>query len=116
MQQPPVVLWFKVYAAAMVLLYIVCAALGVAIVLFGHEYGDMEAGEAILVGGVFTAFSGPLILIYGAALFLPRKSWVWIYDLVLICGGFTGCCTLPFSIALLIFWIKPETKAYFGRT
>ncbi|HEX2122748.1 MAG TPA: hypothetical protein VHL59_14015 [Thermoanaerobaculia bacterium] len=116
MPQPPVVMWFKVYAVAMALLYIACSALGLAIIFFGHEWGEMPPGEAIFVGSIFAAVSVPLIFVFGAAPFLPRRPWVWIYDLVLICAGFTGCCTLPFSIVLLIFWIRPETKAYFGRT
>jgi hypothetical protein len=29
--------------------------------------------------------------------------------------GMTSCCFLPFLIPLLIYWLKPETKAYFGR-
>jgi hypothetical protein len=35
--------------------------------------------------------------------------------MVLICIGMNSCCLLPASIPLLIFWIKPETKTYFGR-
>jgi hypothetical protein len=26
----------------------------------------------------------------------------------------TSVCSLPFAVALLIFWLKPETKHYFG--
>jgi hypothetical protein len=50
---------------------------------------------------------------FGAAPFLPKRRWVWIYDLVLICLSFTGCC-IAFGIPLLIFWLKPETKAFFN--
>ena len=48
-------------------------------------------------------------------LFKPRP-WLWVYDLVIICIGFTSLCTLPGCIALLIYWLKLETKAYFGRS
>jgi hypothetical protein len=27
--------------------------------------------------------------------------------------GMTSACTLPICIPLLIFWLKPETKAFF---
>jgi hypothetical protein len=33
---------------------------------------------------------------------------------VIICLGMTSACFLPVCIPLLIFWIKPETKLYFG--
>jgi hypothetical protein len=28
----------------------------------------------------------------------------------------TSACFLPACIPLLIYWIKPDVKAYFGRT
>jgi len=49
-------------------------------------------------------------------LFLRPKPWVWIYDLVIICMGMTSACFLPAAIPLLIYWLKPEVKAHFGRT
>lgn len=47
--------------------------------------------------------------------FLKPKPWVWIYSLVLICSGMLSTCLLPASVALLVFWIKGETRRYFGR-
>ena len=55
-----------------------------------------------------------LLVVFAVAPFLPRRKWVWIYDLVVICLGMTSCCTLPVCIALLIFWIRPETRQFFG--
>jgi hypothetical protein len=57
----------------------------------------------------------PFFLIFALAPFLPKKPWAWIYHLVLICLGMSGC-TIVASIPLLIFWLKPETKAFFGRS
>jgi hypothetical protein len=48
-----------------------------------------------------------------AALFLPRKRWAWVCHMVLICLGLTGCF-FPASLPLLLFFIKPETQAYFN--
>ena len=61
------------------------------------------------------AISIPLAILYGAAIVLPPRPWTWIYGFVPICIGMTSCCILPFSIALIVFWIKPETRHYFGR-
>jgi hypothetical protein len=68
------------------------------------------------VGGVILAMMCFIIAIpFGIAPFLPKQNWVWIYNLVLICLSLTSCyCTL-FAIPLLIFWIRPETKAYFNN-
>jgi len=27
----------------------------------------------------------------------------------------TSCCILPAAVPLLIYWVKPETKAWFNR-
>jgi hypothetical protein len=116
MQQPAAVLWFKVFAVAMAVLYLLCIGVGFVIVFFGASWLEMERAEAMIMGPVFIVLCVPFLILYAVALFLPRKPWVWIYDLVLIAGGFTSCCTLPFCVALLIFWLKPDVKAYFGRT
>lgn len=49
-------------------------------------------------------------------LVLGPWPWLWTYDLVIICLGMTSTCILPASIPLLIFWLKPETKRYFGKS
>ena len=116
MQQPAAVLWFRVFAVAMAALYLLCIGVGLVILFFGESWLEMEHMDAFFLGPVLIVLSVPFLIIYAAAVFLPRKPWVWIYDLVLIAGGFTSCCTLPFCVALLIFWLKPEVKAYFGRT
>jgi hypothetical protein len=46
---------------------------------------------------------------------MPRRPWAWIFGLVLICIGLTSLCCLPVAIPLLLSWLKPETKSYFGR-
>ena len=62
--------------------------------------------------GIFLLiFSIPLIVLCAFLIFLPRKPWVWIYSLIIIGLGMTGCC-LPACIPILIFWIKPEVQIY----
>lgn len=110
---PPVILWFKVYAGFMSFLYALCAVLAVVIMIFTP---DMETMEAFIVGGILLAISGPLLVAYLLAIFIRPARWVWILDIVLIGIGLTSCLTIPACIPLLIYWLKPETKAYFGRT
>ena len=83
----------------------------------------VEAGEILgLVGEsgsgktmASLAVMGLLIAgLYGATFFLPRKPWVWMYHIVLLALGVASCCTLSASVALLVYWLKPETQAYFG--
>lgn len=111
---PSPVMWFKVYAGAMALLYLFVIAAG-GLFLINPEWLETETFEARMMAFVFIGLGIPLTGIFAAAIFLPPRPWVWIYDLVLIAIGFMSCCILPFSIALLIFWLKPEVKAYFNR-
>ena len=104
--KPRVVVWFKVYSAILCLIYFFTFILSPFFLLSNDE-------ELIIYGMVFLILSIPLFLVCILPIFLPRRPWVWIYSLVIIGFGMTGCC-LPACIPLLIFWIKPEVKKYYG--
>jgi hypothetical protein len=89
---------------------------GLAFAVKDQQRLDAERAQAAVMVGVLIVVMLPFLAAFAASLFLKARPWVWVYDLVLIAFGFTGCLTLPFAIALLIYWLKPETKAYFGRT
>ena len=114
---PPVWKWCRVYCFAMAGLYFVCFGLGISMLLFRGFFanGMKEDQVAVAVMGAIYAVLGLVCLLaFGAAPFLPRKKWVWVYDLVLICLGMTSICCMPACIPLLIFWIRPEVKTFFG--
>ena len=117
---PPAVLtWFKVYAVGMTLLYMLVIVAGVLIYVMADEFtGEPEMGpeEARIQGVVMIVVGVPLAALFAAGAVLPRRPWVWIYDIVLIAIGLTSCCLWPATIPLLIFWIKPEARGWFGRT
>jgi MFS family permease len=106
--------WFVAYCISMALLYLLLAVMGI---VFGFIEPDreMSAEEAKLMGAVFIILGLVFCVPYAAAPFLPRQSWVWILGLVLICLGLTSACCLPICIPLLIHWLKPEMKAFYGR-
>jgi hypothetical protein len=107
---PPVVFWYKVYVVFNVLMYLAVAAVIAAISLFASDSFKDELGPAMILI-VMAGACGFFAIAYLVSLFFPRRPWAWVYDLV-----FTGCFTLPFSVALLIFWIKPEAKGWFGMS
>jgi membrane-bound metal-dependent hydrolase YbcI (DUF457 family) len=98
----------------MALLYLATAAMGI-VFLFAEPDRDMSAEEAKLMGAVILTVGLVFFVPYGMAPFLPRKRWVWVFGLVLICLGLSSACCLPACIPLLIFWLKPEMKAFYGR-
>jgi len=112
---PSVYKWFVVYCILMALLYMTTAVMGI-VFIFTEPDPEMSAEEAKIMGSVFIILGLVLFVPYALAPFLPRKSWVWVFGLVLICIGLTSACCLPACIPLLIFWLKPEMKAFYGRT
>ncbi|MCP3963234.1 MAG: hypothetical protein GY719_35790 [bacterium] len=115
-ETPLVVWWFKVYAGILALIYLATAAISLIFFIPDPADLDMSATEANLVGGLILFMGLGLFAVCLAPFIFKPRPWLWVYDLVLICIGFTSICTLPGCIALLIYWIKPETKTYFGRT
>lgn len=118
MTRPSAVTCFNVYAVLMALLYFGLAALMVVAFLLSRNDPDMSNDERFdmqIVGVVFAVIGVPLGVVFAAAPFLPRRPWVWVYDLVLIILGLTSCITWPLTIPLLIYWLKAETKWWFGQ-
>ena len=114
--RPRVLTWFIAYCIFMALLYAACVAGGAWVLSMPeHELTswDMDLVEARIQGGVFLAIGLPLMAAFGLGPVLPRRKWVWVYDIVLIAIGLTSVCCLPVTVPLLIYFIKPETKAWF---
>ena len=119
---PPVVKWYRIYCFFMVLLYAAAMAGGASIVLFHSQLaaqitkGGTELNDVDLTarGIILMMMSILMFSVNLAAMFLPRRPWAWVYHLVNIALGLTGCCFFV-TIPLLIFWLKPETQQYFGR-
>lgn len=114
---PRVVFWEKVYCFAMAAVYLLCAALGLAFVLFRDQLADAKtaATEHLLAGAILLAVALPLAAAYAAGPFTPRRPWAWVYHIVLIGLTMTSCACLPFALPLLIFWIEPRVQAWYGR-
>jgi hypothetical protein len=107
--------WYRVYCGVMVAIYLSLAAMGIALTVIRPETNEQSAEEVLIMGIIYGVLGAVLFLVFAVALFLPRKSWNWIVGIVMMALGMTSCCFLPFLIPLLIYWLKPETKAYFGR-
>ena len=113
-EKPRVWGWYVAYCVAMALMYFLCFAGGVALTAFAGELGP-DSGEMQAQGVLMAVLGLPFFLIYGVAPFLPKKPWTWILHIVLIAVGLTSACCIPAALPLLIYWLKPETKVFFGR-
>ena len=112
---PPVLTWFRVYSGAMAALYALVVVLGIFFAVAPAAWLEMEPGENYVIAIICIAVGIPFVAAFLAPFFLAPRPWVWVYDLVLIAIGFGSCCILPASVALLVFWIRPDVKAYFNR-
>jgi hypothetical protein len=109
--RPAVIVWFRVYAIAAMLLYAVFIAGWIYIAAAGQRAHAPEEALALLVIGAGALLFGGF---YAIASLVPYKPWGWTMALIAICVGLPSCLALA-AIPLLIFWFKPETKAAFGR-
>jgi hypothetical protein len=112
---PGVVKWFKVYCGILSFVYLGVAA--ASLFFFLTPPGEMEMSEAgaRITGVVLLAMGLLLFALCVLPLCVPRRPWVWGYGIGLICLGMTSACFLPMCVPLLIYWVKPETKSYFGK-
>jgi uncharacterized membrane protein len=111
---PKVLRWFKIYAIFLCGLYLCVIALSLVFLFVDPREIGIDSTEAIIVGVVLLAMGLVFFTASTLPLFLRARPWLWTYDLVLICIGMMSILTLPFSVALLIAWLKPEVKAYFA--
>lgn len=105
---PPVWLWYRVYAAAMCVMYLLVGAGCIGVYFVAPSSPD----RIVII--VMAVISLPFALLFGAALALPKKPWAYWVHLALMGLGMTSACCMLASGPLLWYWLKPEAKAMFG--
>jgi len=96
-------------------LYLAVIVFGIALLVFQPSTREYDAQELMIMGVIYIALGVVFFLAFAVALFLPPKPYNWIVGIVMMAIGMTSCCFVPFIVPLFIFWLKPETKAFFGR-
>lgn len=108
--RPTVVSWFKVYAGFLCLPLLLSGALCWILATQGTGWPSAHFAFYSLSLGSFVLTVCAILLIFTAP-----KPFHWPLGLVLICLGFAVPVLIPASVALIIFWRKPETRDYFKR-
>ena len=114
--RPQVIKWFRVYCWVLCVLYLAVASYSLVFFLSDPAELGMSRAVAYAVGVGLLSMGLGLLVASLLPLVLRPQPWLWTYDLVIICLGMTSACFLPACIPLLIFWLKPEAKRYFGKT
>jgi len=107
--------WYRVYCAVLALLYLMVIVLGVVLAVFQPPSREYNPQEMMIMGVIYAVIGAVFFLVFAIALFLPPKPYNWIVGIVTLAIGMTSCCFIPLVVPLFIFWLKPETKAFFGR-
>jgi hypothetical protein len=126
---PGVLLWYRWYCAFLCTLSALDVLTGVALLVVPRFLPDLPSEQApptvAVLRGMLTNF-GPLLAalcigvgalmgaLFALTFFLPRNPWAWIYHLALIGLGLTDPCLFLPALFLMIFWLKPQTRTYFG--
>jgi MFS family permease len=114
-QEPPVWKWYVAYCAVIAIMNLLMI---IGMVFFAiaarSEMNQRESQESLVLGLIYIGAGLLFLAPYAAAPFLPRRRWAWVMGVVLIGIGMPSICCWPVVIPLLIFWLKPENKAFFG--
>ena len=116
---PPVVGWYKAYAAFMCVFYMACTALGFFLLsnssLVLANVRGLTPAELQIRAVILIVLGIVLLIAYVSALILPNSPRVWSYHAILIGLNLGNCCLWIATIPLMIAWLKPQTQQYFGR-
>lgn len=110
-RRPAVIAWFRVYAAVSVLFPLAYVAFWAWANLTSNHPTASQGTAVYLVTAVICLV---LVGFFLVAALVPYKPWGWTIGLVAICLGLSSCLVVV-TVPLLVFWLKPETKAAFGR-
>jgi hypothetical protein len=112
--RPGVVIWARIYAIAYALLYLAALVGGCALLADSGDLHGREADDLMTSGVALIAISLPFLAFALVVSSAPRTKWGWIVNVVLMGLSASSCLCLPAAIPLIIFWLKPETKRWYG--
>jgi hypothetical protein len=116
---PDAVYYFRVYGALYAVLHGLLALFGLGMMFAplwlppASRAPDADMGFWIMgfiYGGMGLFFLAPTLV----ALFGGRRPWVHVVGTVVIAMGMLQICCIPVLIPLLLAWLKPETRAWYG--
>jgi len=114
---PPVVRWYRRYCAVVASAY-AFASLASGGIFQGRtrlaEATDQAPSVFIVFAVLWALVMLFLALVHVAALLTPRAPYAWKVHAVIIGLGMTTLVLWPISMPLLYFWLKRETRVWFG--
>lgn len=109
--RPAVIFWFRVYAVSAPLVHL-ALVVGWALAVPTSQPSPLRTLTASPVVSLL-AFGG-LAALHGAAALVPYRPWGWTVGLVVLAVGLSSASALA-ALPVLVLWLRPETRAAFGR-
>lgn len=108
--------WVRGFCWLLAICNLGLAALGVAFVSRAEVLqSEFFTAEIVRQVGWLAVATGLFFAALNVAMaFLPRKPWVWVAHMINLVVPMLLICPAVLCIPLLVAWLKPETKAYFG--
>ena len=107
--------WYRMYCGSLSLLYALIMVFGGFMAYMRPNTREYSSEETMVLGIIYALMGAVFFVVFLVATLLPAKPYNWIVGIVMIGLGMTSCCLWPAVIPLLIYWVKPETRSFFGR-
>lgn len=114
---PAVVRWYARYCQFAVALFAAASLVGVRVIgtraALAEQWG-IDPTAVGMFGGLWILTLLFLAFVHFAALRTPATPWAWKIHAIVLAIGLTTLVLWPVALPLIWYWLKPETKAFFG--
>lgn len=109
---PGVVAFFRVYMGYSTLASLGVSGVSVWSIVKHRVHGSPPPSplEATFYG-IFATFMSLAAAAHAIAVVCPRRRWMHAFGTILLGLSLLGGC-VPISVALLVFWLKPEVRSW----
>ncbi len=113
----PIVIWlFKLYCVFIILCGLFSIGFGGVVLTFNPPAPSPARTEGIQIAALYFFMGAASALPALLGIFIPRKPWGWTYSMILLGLSMLGCVCIPPAVLLLIFYLRPNVKAFYGKT
>lgn len=114
METPSAVTYYRIYAGVLAVIYAALVIAGIGMLVASPSMSGKDQLEFIVYGVVFVVMGVPLAIASVVSMFLPQRKWAWFMHVIMAAMGTSSCCFAPFAIFIIIKYLEPDVKRYFG--
>jgi len=112
---PEAVYYFRIYAVLLLLVWLIAFGMSVYALVDPLMKGVSSTTGSFVFALFMTAISFLFMIPSAIMVFAGRAKWVYTLGVVMLgLQTLMNPCCLPLTVPLLVYWMKPETKRWFG--